>query len=392
MNPRTDPSQTPTLHEETARLLAESESLRRVTTALLHQPKLGGVLEMVCAEAQRLTGAEGSAVLLLDADRQWLRAVRHSGLEWPRLERIPVEGSFAGAVTRDGRTRLSNDPGREELFYPRAGELSALLAAPLLVNGVAIGVLDVLNKPGGFTEDDQRIISLFADQAAIAIETARLREQAGRLAVLEERQRLARELHDSVTQSVYSVTLLAEAVAELLAMGNLERALNRLGRLQETAQEALKEMRLLVFELRPPVLDREGLVAALQNRLELVESRAGVRTELDVQGERRLPTVMESELYQIAHEALNNALKHAGAKRVSVRLRIGEGSVRLDVEDDGTGFDPQRIERRGMGLSTMRERARRIGALLTMESAPGNGTRVSVEVADLQPWEEDSSP
>jgi signal transduction histidine kinase len=380
-------SQNARLYEETRRRLAESESLRKVTTALLHQPELGGVLEIVCIEAQQLTGAQGSAVLLLDADRQRLRAVRHSGLGWPDIDKLPVEGSFAGVVVRDGRARLTNDPGKEQQYYPAATDLSALLVAPLLVNGVSIGVLDVLNKPGGFTEDDLRTIGLFADQAAIAIENARLRGQAEQFAVLEERQRLARELHDSVTQSVYGVTLLAEAVAGLLAAGDQERAVNRLGRLQETAQDALKEMRLLVFELRPPVLDKEGLVAALQNRLELVEARGGLQTELSVQGERRLPIETEEELYHIAQESLNNALKHARAKRVKVHLWMSERSVHLEVEDDGQGFDPRLTAKSGMGISTMRERAQRIGGDLMIDTTPGGGTKVSVEIRDLRPNE-----
>ncbi|MGE5617679.1 MAG: sensor histidine kinase [Sphingomonadaceae bacterium] len=205
--------------------------------------------------------------------------------------------------------------------------------------------------------------------------------QEERLAVMEERQRLARELHDSVTQSLYSTTLYAEAAAELLRAGQTEKAMDRLRELRETAQEALREMRLLIFELLPPVLEKDGLVAALQARLEAVEVRGGLQADLRVEGAGRLPPALERELYRIAQEALNNVLKHARARHVTVLLRLGEGSVCLEVKDDGVGFDPEAVwDRGGLGLKGMRERAQRLGGEFRVDSAPGGGCRVSVEL------------
>ena len=206
-----------------------------------------------------------------------------------------------------------------------------------------IGVLDVVNKPGGFTEEDVRVMSIFANQAAMAIEHARLQKQAEQLAVLQERERLARELHDSVTQSLYSVNLYANAAALALTAGKQETATGYLQELQDTAQEGMRDMRLLIFQLHPPELETEGLAAVLQARLAAVEARAGLQTDFRVEGERRLPIAVEGELYWIAQEALNNVLKHAQAQHVTVRLHFTDASICLEVRDDGVGFDPLAI-------------------------------------------------
>ena len=198
--------------------------------------------------------------------------------------------------------------------------------------------------------------------------------------MLAERQRLARELHDSVTQSLYSVTLYANAAALALASGKRDVTAGHVQELQETAQERMRDMRLLIFELHPPVLETEGLVAALQARLAAVEGRAGVQPEFRIEGERRLPTAIETELYWIAQEALNNVRKHATAQHETVHLRFTVATVRLELLDDGVGFDPGAVpaERRG-GLRTIAERTSHIGGKLTYSSTPRAGTRVQVE-------------
>ncbi len=154
-------------------------------------------------------------------------------------------------------------------------------------------------------------------------------------AILEERQRLARELHDSVTQALYGVTLHAQAARRLLAAGEVASAADSLGTLQDTAQEALDEMRLLIFELRPPILEQVGLVAAVQARLNAVEGRANLQTRLIADEVSALPSVVEQALYRIAQEALNNALKHAHAQRITVHLRQESSRVILEITDDG---------------------------------------------------------
>ncbi len=371
------------LNGELRRRLVESESFNRVLVSLLQKTVLDQVLDIVCTEAQGLIGATGSAILLL-TDQTWLEVKHRLGKPLAAVEPVPVDGSLAGQVVRQGAPVLLNDPANLERaqVYQWPTDLSALLAVPLHVNGGVIGVLDVVNKAGGFTEEDIPVMSLFANQAAMAIEHARLQQQAEQLAVLAERQRLARELHDSVTQSLYSVTLYANAAALALAAGKQDVTAGYLQELQETAQEGMRDMRLLIFQLHPPVLEAEGLVAALQARLAAVEGRAGVQIEFRVEGERRLPIAIETELYWIAQEALNNVRKHAAARHVTVHLHFSAATVCLEVQDDGVGFDPGAVpaERRG-GLRTIAERTAHIGGKLTYESTPGAGTRVKVEVA-----------
>ncbi len=208
-----------------------------------------------------------------------------------------------------------------------------------------------------------------------------LYEQQQRTALMEERQRLARELHDSVTQSMYTVTLYAQAAADLIAAGQAGEAAETLHELRETAQEALREMRLLIFELRPPALEKEGLAAALQARLDAVEARAGLQTELSVEGLQRLPLPLEETLYRVAQEAINNVLKHAHARRVQVHLEFGLENVCMQVSDDGAGFEPASSDQtRGLGLRGMAERLQPFGGALEIKSAPGGGTTVAVEI------------
>jgi len=214
-------------------------------------------------------------------------------------------------------------------------------------------------------------------QAAPRVATAR-RATAARA----ERGRLPRDLHDSVTQSLYSLTLFAEAGRRLLERGELDQAGAYLAQLGETAQQALKEVRLLVYELRPAMLAQAGLVGALQQRLGTVEERAGVRVRFSAEGGNKLPKACERELYHIAQEALNNALKHGAAGEIGVRIRADGDTLTLEVADDGRGFDPQKLPNAGgVGMNSMRERAERIGGTLRVDSKPGAGTRVCVEVA-----------
>ncbi len=202
------------------------------------------------------------------------------------------------------------------------------------------------------------------------------------LAVIEERHRLARELHDSVTQSLYSATLMAEAGRRLAASGDFERVEQYLGRLGETSQQALKEMRLLVYELRPLELEREGLIGALRQRLDAVERRAGVETKLLFDEALKLPAHLEEELYRVAQEALNNALKHSAATLVTASLVANGECVELTVDDNGRGFDSDAARNSGgMGLVSIRERMEMLGGSLDICSAPGEGTRIKVSVA-----------
>jgi len=230
-----------------------------------------------------------------------------------------------------------------------------------------------------FSEEDKRLLLALAHRAAIAIENARLYGQAEQAATLEERQRLARELHDSVTQSLYSLALLAEAGRRMAGdRYQVEQVLSRLG---ETAQQALREMRLMVYEMRPLALQEVGLAAAIQQRLDAVEKRAGIQARMMAEGQRELSPDQEVQLYQIAQEALNNALAHASASQVEVQLNLSELEILMLVKDNGIGFEVATGARHsGMGLTNMRERAERMGASLTIDSILGKGTSVKVEV------------
>jgi len=259
--------------------------------------------------------------------------------------------------------------------WPKSISLALLYAAALLF---VPSYAAVTHRAEAAHAHSQRLLTELED-AYRRLET--YATQAEVLAVVEERNRLARDLHDSVNQSLYGLTLSAEAAARHLAAGQIDTVVDQLRELRETAQHALQEMRLLIFELRPPVLEQEGLAASLRARLQAVEGRVGLATTLVVEGDGRLPPQVESELDRITQEALNNALKHAQAHRIDVQLRQGDGLVALEIADDGVGFDPGATDSRGgFGLRGMAERAARLGGRLAVESWPGGGTRIRVEV------------
>ncbi len=198
---------------------------------------------------------------------------------------------------------------------------------------------------------------------------------------MRERERLAGDLHDSVTQSLYSANLMVETGRRAAEAGDLAEVEHYLRRLGEVNHGALKEMRLLVHELRPPILEGEGLVGALQNRLDAVEGRTGTETRLLVEGQLALPEAVEEALYRIAVEALNNSLKHAGRTAVTVHIQARDERVEMEIADNGCGFDPQQMRGGGMGLLTMRQRAERLGGTFAIETTPGQGTVVRVSIA-----------
>jgi signal transduction histidine kinase len=367
------------LVDESHKRLAESESIKRTMAALLQKLNLDEVLEIVCTEARQLTEATGSAILLLEGE--WLRVTFSTGNPLPALERISVTDSLAGLSMEQGKPFLANGPSNQIQAYHRNPDLRSLLVIPLIAEGTSIGVIDVINKPGGFTEDDIRIMGLFADQAAIAIENARLHQQAEQLAVAKERERIARDLHDSVTQTLYSLSLYIDATQKALQGKKTAKAQKHVHELRKLAREAMLDMRLLIFELHPPILEKEGLVVALKTRLESVETRSGIRTEYRVVAERRLPLVIETELYRIAQEALTNVVKHSQADSVNVTLYYSKDCFKMKVQDNGIGFDPEKAdEEGGMGLRGIKQRVQRMNGKLHVESTQQKGTIIVVTV------------
>jgi len=296
---------------------------------------------------------------------------------------IPLGHGVWGWVAQQGRPFVTGQLAGtiKSEHFDEAG-IQSHVCVPLIVKGMVIGVMSAASdRARAFDEIDEIILQTLANQASVAIENVRLHEQEKQVAILEERQRLGRELHDSVTQSLYGINLYAEAAGGQIAIGQYDQVRQYLTDIQNTAQESLAEMRLLIYELRPPVLQKEGLAVALQNRLYSVENRAGLKVGLRSNLRKRLPLDVEEGLYRIALEALNNTLRHAHAKSVQIDILQDRETITIEISDDGIGFEPETASREGcLGIISMQQRARVHGWLFTLHSSPGNGTRIRVEV------------
>lgn len=377
---------------------AVAEGLREILTVLNSRQSLDETLDYIASQACRLLGSDAAAIFRLQEQADLLTIQAACGLEadYMAAMSIPLGQGVVGRALATHQPVARPDTRAILAAYDRAGYVppasegtqvqrllatfGAVLAAPLVIKDADYGAMAFYyREPRAFSEEEAQLALGIGNQAALAIESARLRQQAEAAAALAERSRLARELHDSVTQSLYSVTLYAEAAARLLTAGETTRAAEHLRSLRDTSQDALREMRLLIFELRPPALEKIGLVEALRTRLKAVEGRGGMVADLRVEGIENLPLAVQQELYQIAQEALNNVLRHAHAQHVTVSLAFGADFTRLEVTDDGVGFDlAVAQEGGGQGLRSLRERAQRIGAKLFIESMFGKGTTVRV--------------
>lgn len=296
---------------------------------------------------------------------------------------IPLGEGIWGRVAQEGVSILSDHVnGEHGNRYMYDIGIHSHLCVPLKIKEKVIGVMSAASgHDKAFDQSDETIFQTLANQVSVAIENARLYEQARHLAVLDERQRLGRELHDSVTQSLYGISLYAQAATGKIAINQFNQAIEYLDDIQNTAQESLADMRLLIFELRPPILDKEGLIPALQNRLMSVENRAKIKSNIESNLTGRLPSYIEEGLYQIAREALNNIIKHAHAKNILISVQQVHKSVSMEISDDGIGFEPENACRQGcLGLANMKELAQSQGWQLLIESSPGNGARIQVEI------------
>jgi signal transduction histidine kinase len=260
--------------------------------------------------------------------------------------------------------------------------MRSFLGVPIVAASGIVGAVYLTDKVGAedFDEADQQLIEMLSVHAALAIEKANLYERSRELSIVEERNRLARELHDSVTQKLFGLTLTAEAAATVIDR-DPDEAKRQLRRLQQLTREAMEELRSLIFELRPPEAESEGLTTALRKHVDVLQSVHGDAVALRLEGDGE-PRAGASEVLRIAQEALQNALRHAEASHVDVHLQADDGRLRVAVADDGVGFDPDEpgLRSRRLGLTSMEERARALGGTLSIASRPGEGTTVTLEV------------
>ena len=261
--------------------------------------------------------------------------------------------------------------------YITRQQIQRVMLVPLVVRGTAIGLLIIATDQADrvYTPDQIRLAETIAGDLASAVENARLFEQAQAVAVAEERSRLARELHDSVTQTLYSVSIVAEALPRVLER-NVEDAKRNARHMRQVVLGALAEMRTLLFELRPEALEEASLDVLLEQLGDALRGRSRIPVEIHIEGKGKLPPEVKTGLYRIAQETFNNIARHARATQVSARLQYLPDRVTLTVQDDGIGFDPSSVPAERMGLRIMRERAEGLDAVLTIESSPGEGTRL----------------
>jgi signal transduction histidine kinase len=368
------------VHEELQRSLAETRTLQRITADLLGSVDLDEILERACERGQALAQAGGSAVVLRTPDRGW-EVVFQAGDATGAASELLDDVLPAGRDHSPAEPVLVNDLTPTRSRGNVAAAIRSVLAIPLQVHGEGLGVIEFVNKPGGFGGDDLRLLSLISNQVAVAIEHARLHERQEETAVLEERHRISQDLHDSVTQSMYAVATLTEAATRHLRAGRTEDASSLLDQARDSALEALREMRLFLFHLFPPDIEKQGLIGALHARLGSVETRAGLKTRFLHEGVPSLPPPVEERLYRIAQEALNNTLKHAGASEVSLELRQTHEGIVFEVADDGCGFDVDTaMSSGGMGLPGILRRAEEIGGTVRVHSGSGEGTRLRIDI------------
>ncbi|MBL3667376.1 GAF domain-containing sensor histidine kinase [Streptomyces sp. M2CJ-2] len=385
--------------------------LAAVSTALLAMSRhleVRDVLKTIVASARELLDAEYAALGVPDDHGGFAQFVVDgvSDDQWKAIGPLPRQhGILAAMLREDGPQRLA-DVRRDPRFegWPSAHpDLVDFLGLPIRDGDEVIGALFLANKrtpaggddprdpsgppcpaPGGtcgFTQDDEDILGILAQHAAIALTNARLYERSRELTIAEERSRLAHELHDAVSQKLFSLRLTAQAAARLVDR-DPTRAKGELQQVAALAAEAADELRAAVVELRPAALDEDGLVPTLRTQIQVLDRAHTARVTFTGQGARALPAAQEEAVLRVAQEALHNALRHSGADHVDVTLgRRGSGAV-LRVTDDGKGFDPQIVRSAGrhLGLVSMRDRASGVGGSLTVESAPGKGTTIEMEV------------
>lgn len=351
---------------------------------------LGTVLQKVVDQARQLLEARYGAIAVYD-DKGLMKEFMTSGMSEEDKEAIgtlPEGRGLLGVVLRQGqRIRLPDverDP-RSVGFPPNHPEMHSLLAIPIVCKGPFRGNLYVSEKITAleFAPEDEETLVRFATAAAIAIDNAHLNQRLRTLAVAEERVRIAREIHDGMAQILAYVNTKAQAVKAYLDKDKPEEASAQLEQLASAAREVYTDAREGIMALRTRVGPDQPLGEALQDYIERWELQSGIASSLEIEGEIQVSATVELQLLRILQEALSNARKHSGATQVEVRIHQERDRLIASVEDDGTGFDPSNRPREAFprfGLAIMRERAESIGGSLGLETSPGGGTRVKIEV------------
>ena len=366
------------------RQIQEKEALYRADEEMLRYMQLDQVLQTLVDVALDILGADKGSLLMWDAEQERLVVKATRGFSPQTVTQMSFrrgEGAV-GRVATSGEAIVVEDTHEDTRVARRITDpegIRSFIHVPIKIGGQVFGVFNAdYCQPRAFGDDEVRLFAALAQRAALAIQNAQLYEQAQELAVVEERQRLARDLHDAVTQTLFSASLIAEVLPRIWDRDPKEGR-RRLAEIRELTRGALAEMRTLLLELRPSALIEAELGDLLRQLGEAVTGRARVSVTVDVQGESaQMAPHIKVALYRVAQEALNNVAKHAGASQVTVSLYCGSSQAKLYIVDDGRGFDPASVPLDHLGLGIMRERAEAIGATLSIESEIGRGTKVVI--------------
>jgi signal transduction histidine kinase len=370
----------------------DRDELRELSAAVLavaSRRSVRDVLQTIVSAARRVLGARYAALGIPDDDGGFAEFLADgiSDEQWAAIGPLPRQHGLLGLMLQDPRPiRLADIRSHPDFgWWPAAHPvLTDFLGMPITDDDEILGELFLANKnaPGGFTADDEELLRVLAAHAAIALVNARLYERSRELSIMEERNRIARELHDSVTQKLFSLRLTADAAAALLGQ-DAARAAEQVATVRQLAAEATDELRTIVVGLRPPDLAGDGLHVALRKQAELLDRVHGAQVRFQGCPVPRLPSGREEAVYRIAQEAVHNALRHGEPNRVEIELSSADGMLVLAVSDDGHGFDPAAASarlRRRLGIASMADRARAAEGRLTLDSRPGKGTVVRLEV------------
>jgi len=376
-----------------------SESLRVMLAIVNSNRSLTEILEFIVNQVSgRLFDSQATAIFAYQPKEKTLEVQAAHGLPSDLVEARMLPGYESAylsihtsqpVIVSDARSGGAADeanfeglPSEWAMMAQMIVDYQAWLAVPLVVKGEIYGsILMYYREPHLFSNEEIGLAKIFSDQVALAIENARLRIQAEQAAVIGERNRLARELHDAVSQTLFSANLIAEVIPRLWEKDQ-DQARLRLQELHQLTRGALAEMRTLLFELRPAVFKEAKLADLLKHLVQAISVRSEIPIMLQASGEEILPVVVQTALYRITQEALNNVIKHANPSQASVTLTVRPGSANLIVSDDGCGFDLAEVSPDHFGLSIMKERAASINATLELKSKPGLGTQIIVNWQD----------